>query len=415
MRRTSVRAVGRPRHSRTASAVPSRAINPIHCIIATCLILLALNNFLQQSVFDGPTSGKVQDGQFLSGHAEWRPRDVNRYKSIRRSNAAENQKYQEIDTQSANRVPPKLAEIDLGNDEANRINGNLRRAGITVDADLEVKLPKWGEMTAIYGAQPVILGLDRCETFRANLKKNTDAMIGPAGLFNTGLNLFEQSLYLNCDIPGSSTPKKGKEHDAPWGKHTPASLRRHFDASAYEGVSHTDTLAVAVVKDPYSWMRSMCNRPYLASWAHSKSHCPNLVERTGGYPSPNNVRVSYNENMKTQHESLVALWNDWYGSYYAATWPRLLIRYEDLLFYPEYIITKVCQCAGGKIVHENFQFNSRRSQEDSSGMVNAILKYGHDGNRAVGFTDDDLSFSNANLRRDLMGAFNYTHPIDIRT
>ena len=99
-----------------------------------------------------------------------------------------NQKYQEIDTQSANRVPPKLAEIDLGNDEANRINGNLRRAGITVDADLEVKLPKWGEMTAIYGAQPVILGLDRCETFRANLKKNTDAMIGPAGLFNTGLN-----------------------------------------------------------------------------------------------------------------------------------------------------------------------------------------------------------------------------------
>lgn len=324
----------------------------------------------------------------------------------------------------ANRVPSVLPPIDMGNDESNRIRMTLRRAGVIVDDKLQSQLPTWGEMTSLYGPQPNIIGLETCEAFRHSLAKPSDALIGPAGLFNTGTNFLEQMLYLNCQIPDSTIPTNGMRRNVPWGKHTPASWRLHFEAEVDGGVSHTDTLPIVMVKDPMTWMQSMCRHPYAAQWRHTQKHCPNLVpndsdEEAGihGRGPENAIEVSirYNGNKDgtTHHDSLADLWNDWYGAYYEADYPRLIVRYEDLLFYPEFVVTKICQCAGGKIKFENFQFEKNPAKggaahEGSSGLAEATVKYGKAENRFVGFDAKDKSYAANHLRRDLMDAFKYS-------
>ena len=63
------------------------------------------------------------------------------------------------------------------------------------------------------------------------------------------------------------------------GKHPPASWRYHNVAYAERNkkVNQTLTLAVATIKDPLTWMGSMCRHSYAAVWRHSPKHCPNLV------------------------------------------------------------------------------------------------------------------------------------------
>lgn len=324
----------------------------------------------------------------------------------------------------ANRVPSVLPPIDMGNDESNRIRMTLRRAGIMVDEKLLAQLPSWTEMTSLYGSQPNIIGLERCEEFRHSLAKPSDALIGPAGLFNTGTNFLEQMLHLNCQIPDSTISTNGMRRNVPWGKHTPASWRLHFDAQVDGGVSHTDTLPIVMVKDPMTWMQSMCRHPYAATWRHTQKHCPNLVandsdEEVGihgrGPDKTIEVSIRYNGNKDgtTHHNSLADLWNDWYGAYYEAEYPRLIVRYEDLLFYPEFVLTKTCQCAGGKIKSENFRFQKNPAKggaahEGSSGMAEAVVKYGKAANRFVGFDAKDKSYVANHLRRDLLEEFKYS-------
>ena len=161
-----------------------------------------------------------------------------------------------------------LPPIDMGNDESNRIRMTLRRAGIMVDEKLQAQLPSWTEMTSLYGSQPNIIGLERCEEFRHSLAKPSDALIGPAGMFNTGTNFLEQMLHLNCQIPDSTISTNGMRRNVPWGKHTPASWRLHFDAQVDGGVSHTDTLPIVMVKDldPLNVVKIMANnKPLIAA------------------------------------------------------------------------------------------------------------------------------------------------------
>ena len=44
----------------------------------------------------------------------------------------------------------------------------------------------------------------------------------------------------------------------PWGKHNPVDWRGQHAAQGLEGVDVDGVLPVVVVKDPFTWMRSMC-------------------------------------------------------------------------------------------------------------------------------------------------------------
>lgn len=130
-------------------------------------------------------------------------------------------------------------------------------------------------------------------------------------------------------------------------------------SSAVIDIFHQEyVFPVVVIKDPYTWMTSMCRHSYSTNWLHSPHHCPNLVvtdEDTElkkdigeGYPVP--VNVHYSDENITRHESLVGLWNDYYSGWYTdASYPRVIVRFEDLLFHAEEVITKVCHCGGGEV------------------------------------------------------------------
>ena len=60
----------------------------------------------------------------------------------------------------------------------------LKRAKVEVTEEIRKQLPPKEDVLSMYGEKPIILGLDRCETFRNTVVKG-DAFIGPAGMFNT--------------------------------------------------------------------------------------------------------------------------------------------------------------------------------------------------------------------------------------
>ena len=61
----------------------------------------------------------------------------------------------------------------------------------------------------------------------------------------------------------------------PWGKHNPVDWRGLHAAQGLEGVDVDGVLPVVVVKDPFTWMRSMCRaRPVFFSSVDGVSRGP---------------------------------------------------------------------------------------------------------------------------------------------
>ena len=58
---------------------------------------------------------------------------------------------------------------------------------------------------------------------------------------------------------------------------------------------------------------------------------------------------------------LVHLWNDWYTEYLEASYPRLLVRFEDLIFYPQQTTNLICDHRLGIKSHGNGQRRVWRS------------------------------------------------------
>jgi hypothetical protein len=85
-------------------------------------------------------------------------------------------------------------------------------------------------------------------------------------------------------------------------------------------------MPIVLIRDPYSWMHSMCHHAYAAQWKHSAQHCPNLVVVAGRNESNVPVSIPYPDRHE-QWDSLAHLWSDWYRQYLQADYPRLIVRY----------------------------------------------------------------------------------------
>jgi len=197
----------------------------------------------------------------------------------------------------------------------------------------------------------------------------------------------------------------------PWGKHNPISFRsKHVAAMSKKlNINQTNVLPVVLIKDPYSWMGSMCRKNYAAHWDHWKNHCPNLMpDHNGGMPSE--VTVRFQDWHKPKYESLVGFWNDWYGDYMAIdSFPRLIIRFEDMLFHLDEVMNEICQCAGGQMKgHVHMITESAKRHANTNGLLAALSRYGRDDKRTDGMTKGDLSYSQKKLRKDLMETFGYS-------
>lgn len=304
-------------------------------------------------------------------------------------------------------------------------------------------VPQWDTvLTNIHRTNnptPIIHGLETCETFQRITSDNpSQRRISPAGLFNTGTNLLSVLLEYNCQNPhrvakfhGNAKRGHGNEWQPLWGKHSPARYRKMYSTSKNPKYTADEVLPIVLVRNPYGWMKSMCRNPYAASWegrSNSKT-CPHLKKENNQW---NNVNVKFGP-AQTHHQSLGHLFNDWYGDYFytnstqrntTAPFPRLIIRFEDIIFFPKEVTEAVCRCAGGSIGHRaddkdvangTFHYVVRSAkagfghgpQSHRNGLIDSWIRYGSV-NPQSEYSQDDLALAQQVLDPLIMDAFAYS-------
>jgi len=133
------------------------------------------------------------------------------------------------------------------------------------------------------------------------------------------------------------------------------------------------------------------------------------------------VKIKFDENSTEYWDSLIDLYNDWYMQYYnVTTYPRLIVRFEDLLFMPEELLKIIAECITGgdtlrrrKLRHAlrkqiKLQVGASKSHGESNDLVRAVIKYGNGFGRASNLTADDLNYTiRALSSQPLMDTFDY--------
>jgi hypothetical protein len=309
-------------------------------------------------------------------------------------------------------------------------------AGVTITPAMEAELPSWSQVREVVGDFPRVLNLESCPRFRADVPP-LERMVGSAGMFNTGTNLVTHLLKQNCEIPErreqmgphQSKESYGMRWQVPWGKHTPAKFRLEHATQKASAIQKEYILPVVTIRHPYSWFKSMCRNGYTAKWDHHKTgkdgktrDCPKLKVGGAGHEVWNPVDVSFAEQRQDHHLSLAHLWNDWY-SYYLdkADYPFVVVRMEDLVFYPKETTRIICECAGGQIQKDwdNFQFIVDSAKADSpghdksTGIFAAWVKYSKQPSPKYGFSELDYASAKEALNSNLMERLGYQHPPDI--
>lgn len=313
----------------------------------------------------------------------------------------------------------------------------LSQAGIEV-TDLDVAtlkaLPTWSQIQRLFGDRPRILGLETCQAFRESVDPSVK-FFGIAGTFNTGTNLLSELMTQNCQITERmkvyGNQSKGMRWQVPWGKHYPASQRGAHVVNAGGAIPHESALPLVTIRDPYQWMHSMCRHEYEAKWSSTKEHCPNLVptaddklkrsDLQGKETVPVTISYSAAKHFSVTHDSLVHLWNEWYNLYFSASFPRIMVRFEDLLFYGEEVTETLCKCGGGvpredrKFPHfvyvsESAKLGTAAHGKHKTGLLDALIKYGNDDHRLDHLTPEDLALAAKILDPKLMEYFGYTNP-----
>ncbi|KAL7440966.1 hypothetical protein ACHAXM_007627 [Skeletonema potamos] len=309
-------------------------------------------------------------------------------------------------------------------------------------------VPPWDEVLAnIYpysnhprtnNPTPIIHGLETCEAFQRITSDNpSQRRISPAGLFNTGTNLLSVLLEYNCQNPhrvaqfhGNAKKGHGNEWQPLWGKHSPARFRKTYSVSKNPKYTVDEVLPIVLVRNPYGWLKSMCRNPYAASWEERSNSkpCPQLKKENNQW---NNVNVKFGP-AQTHHQSLGHLFNDWYGDYFysnvtnrnaTAPFPRLIVRFEDIIFFPKEVTEAVCRCAGGSIGHRTddkdvangtFHYVVRSAKAGSghgpqshrNGLIDSWIRYGSV-NPQSEYSQDDLALVQQVLDPLIMDAFAY--------
>lgn len=222
-----------------------------------------------------------------------------------------------------------------------------------------------------------------------------------------------------------------------WGKHTPAHYRMKHSTKQANNVDKEAVLPVVMIRNPWTWMDSMCHNPYATIWKHHPIQgqpCPLLKwkDPNGLITNEewNEVSVKYGAGIE-KYQSLHHLWNDWYNEYYHILYPNtsslaelqqediqypiLMVRMEDIIFHTVKTITSICQCAGGELypkfsyVVQSAKLNVQ-GHSSTVGMLEAWIKYSQPLPLQNNFTISDYISSIESIDQNLMNVFHYQQP-----
>ena len=275
-----------------------------------------------------------------------------------------------------------------------------------------------------YG-KPAILGLERCAAFRETTSEFRRA--ATAGLFNTGTNLLTNLVRKNC-VVDKACPEKmpqkqkmammargeciGYPFQVPWGKHNPLHFRGRHVVDRLDHFNNSEVLPAVLVKDPLTWARSMCRTPYAARFGRG-SCCPSPLDPSR-LRAMRNVTVNFKKGFPMErYAHLLDFWNSWYAAYFNTKIPRLIVRYEDLLFAPKRTVRAVCECVGGKLKRDFDSFSDAakfgrgHGGGDGTGRASALSRYASEATRYANLDADDLAFYTKSAHPDLVERFHY--------
>jgi hypothetical protein len=169
-------------------------------------------------------------------------------------------------------------------------------------------------------------------------------------------------------------------------------------------------------------------------------HCPNLVPIAKDWDTPlrkkptgqlfSTYKVTVHHSQQTdQYDSLADMWTEFYKQYRDADFPRLIIRFEDLLFHRELVMTQIAQCVTGEksIAPPNestltakssvswfhpeqplkYRLSSVKDHGQSSDLVSAVIKYGTSRGRYAGMATEDLRYATKALDEKLLRTLHY--------
>jgi len=175
---------------------------------------------------------------------------------------------------------------------------------------------------------------------------------------------------------------------------------------------------------------------------HDAKTCPQLKYAMDG-TSVGNVDEEYNAiNVSygpgpSHHKSLGHLWNDWYGEYLysntnngsggttttSAPFPRLIVRFEDIIFFPYEVTQQICTCAGGilghriddkDVVNGTFHYVVRSAKagvghgpaSQRNGLIDSWVRYGRD-NPKDEYSESEIQVAKEILDPWIMETFEY--------
>ncbi|GAX28722.1 hypothetical protein FisN_25Lh228 [Fistulifera solaris] len=286
-------------------------------------------------------------------------------------------------------------------------------------------LPTQSEVSHLYGADPVVYGMETCEQFRKNVEQARDTLgrravptVRVAGLFNTGTNAMAISLARNLQqnyelwndkVRSKFFRKREQLFNVPWEKHVPPRFRNENIVSQDQDIDLRLVLPVVMVRDPYWWMQSMCKQSYDISWRkRGENRCPNIVNKKGINP----VKANYQSKFLIEYDSLVHVWNEWNQEYLEADFPRLMIRFEDQLFHGEQVMQLISNCSGIPLSDPYvYQFKESKNHGASNNLVSAMSKYGNVRGRQLPFDVKDLEYAKSTLDSTLLQIFGYQHEV----
>ena len=250
----------------------------------------------------------------------------------------------------------------------------------------------------------------------------------------------------------------GYPFQVPWGKHNPLDFRGRNVVEQLAHFNISEVLPVAVVKDPLTWARSMCppaerhrntsvglcyglqddghrrknhrNRSlsrrtrstpagrvaYAAHFRKNPKCCPSPLDLRrlavhGG--AVRNFTVGYKKHDRRSYANLVEMWNEWYRAYADTPLPRLIVRYEDLLFEPRDTVRRICACVGGqlKLDFDPFadaaKFGAGHGGSAGTSRASAISRYGSEATRYDLLDAKDLAFYERTADAGLVARFRY--------
>jgi hypothetical protein len=152
----------------------------------------------------------------------------------------------------------------------------------------------------------------------------------------------------------------------------------------------------------------MCKHSYAAHWDHG-DNCPDFSLDSLG------AHVKYAEFIR-KHDSILHLWNDYYTEYMDAKFPRLIVRFEDLVFHPKEVTKTVCECAGGsmrpdgrfKYIVDSAKKGKGAHGNNRTGYIDALIKYGSAKKRYSAYSRaSDLEYIRDHLDPRVMDALKY--------